>query len=105
MPVSERFRPRMLDKLRLLYGDQADGVLRRIDQLADRYAGLRGRGRDRLWDERTVVLITYGDQMRGAGQAALDAQRRFLLDYGLNTVISAIPYAQQRDDSGAQRRA
>ena len=84
MPVSEQFRSRMLDKLRLLYGDQADGVLRRIDELVDGYAGLRSRGRDSLWDERSVVLITYGDQVRGAGQAALEAQRQFLLDYELH---------------------
>ena len=45
MPVSEKFRSRMLEKLRLLYDDEANGILGRIDQLADRYATLRDRDR------------------------------------------------------------
>ena len=83
MPVSEQFRSRILGKLRLLYGERAEGVLRRIDRLADQYSGLRRRNRDSLWDQRSVVLITYGDQVRGAGQAALEAQRQFLMDYDI----------------------
>ena len=104
MPVSEKFRSRMLDKLRLLYGDEADGILSRIDQLADRYADLRGPSREPLWDERSVVLITYGDQVRGNDdQAALEAQRQFLLDYEVNAVISAIhilPFFPYSSDDG-----
>jgi sucrose phosphorylase len=93
----------MLDKLRLLYGDQAGGVLSRIDQVADRFAKLRGRERGPQWDQRSVVLITYGDQVRGAGQAALEAQRQFLLDYELDTVISGIhilPFFSYSSDDG-----
>jgi sucrose phosphorylase len=93
----------MLDKLRLLYGDQAGGVLSRIDQVADRFAKLRGRERGPQWDQRSVVLITYGDQVRGAGQAALEAQRQFLLDYELDTVISGIhilPFFPYSSDDG-----
>ncbi|MDH3718839.1 MAG: alpha-amylase family glycosyl hydrolase, partial [Planctomycetota bacterium] len=103
MPVSESYRSRMRDKLRFLYGDQADGILRRIDKLADRYAGLRSRSRDSLWDQRSVVLITYGDQVRGAGQAALEAQRQLLLDYELNKVINGIhilPFFPYSSDDG-----
>ena len=103
MPISEQFRIRMLAKLGLLYGDQADLVMSRIDQLADRYAGLRGHGRDSLWDQRSVVLITYGDQVRETGQAALEAQTQFLLDYELNTVINAIhvlPFFPYTSDDG-----
>ncbi len=103
MPISDSFRPRMLEKLRLLYGEQADGVLGRIDQLADRYAGLRDRPSGPLWDERDVVLITYGDQVRGTGQAAIEAQRQFLLDHELDNVINTVhilPFFPYSSDDG-----
>jgi glycosidase len=103
MPVSKQHRSRMLDKLRLLYREQADSVFSRIDQLADKYAGLRDRDRGPLWDERSVVLITYGDQVRGDGQAALEAQRQFLLDYELDKVIDAVhilPFFPYSSDDG-----
>jgi glycosidase len=93
----------MLDRLQLLYGEQADDVLRRIDQLADRYAALRDRPRGPLWDQRSVVLITYGDQLRGDGMASIEAQRQFLLNYDLNAVISAIhilPFFPYSSDDG-----
>jgi sucrose phosphorylase len=93
----------MLEKLRLLYGDQAETVLSRIDALADRYSRLRERPRRPLWDERSVVLITYGDQIRQEGLAALEAQRRLLLDFDLNSVINAIhilPFFPYSSDDG-----
>jgi len=103
MPISEEFRSRMLEKLRLLYNEEAEGLLDRIDQLADRYEKLRDRSRGPLWDERSVVLITYGDQVRGDYGAALEAQRRFLLDYDLDSVISSIhilPFFPFSSDDG-----
>ncbi len=93
----------MLERLQLLYGDQAGGVLQRIDTLADRYAGLRGRAANRPWDERSVTLITYGDQVREVGRAALEAQRRFLLDYEIDAVINAVhilPFFPYSSDDG-----
>ena len=72
MPISETFPSRILDKLNLLYGPEAPTVLRRIDALADRYEPLRQRHRRPLWDERSAVLITYGDQVRQEGLAALE---------------------------------
>ena len=63
MPVSESFRSRMLERLNLLYGDQSETVLVRIDAVADRYDDLRSKDQGPLWDERSVILITYGDQV------------------------------------------
>jgi sucrose phosphorylase len=86
-----------------LYGGQADAVLSRIDQLADRYAPLRRPDRGPLWDERSVVLITYGDQVRSSDQAALETQRQFLLDHEVDTVINAIhllPFFPYSSDDG-----
>ena len=42
------------------------------------------------WDERDVVLITYGDQIREAGQCPLAALRGFLAESGLDSVINTI---------------
>ena len=64
MPISDPYRSRMLDKLGQLYGQQASEVLGRIDDLVDRYADLRRPEPDSLWDQRSVVLITYGDQVQ-----------------------------------------
>ena len=103
MPISEPFRTQMLDKLRFLYAAEADHILSRVDQLADQYSAIRGQERKSLWDERSVVLITYGDQVRDASLAPLEAQRRFLLDHELNSVINAIhvlPFFPYSSDDG-----
>lgn len=103
MPVSEQVRARMLEKLRLLYGERANGVLGRIDELANRYAGLRNRKQRPLWDERSVALITYGDQVRASGLTALEAQRQFLVDYGISELVSSIhllPFFPYSSDDG-----
>ena len=103
MPVSVPYRDRILEKLKLLYGDQAGSVLGRIDNLVDQYRELRGRRSGALWDQRSVVLITYGDQVRSEKDSALEAQRKFLLDYELNTVINAVhilPFFPYSSDDG-----
>ncbi len=103
MPVSESIRSRMLEKLNLLYGDRSETVLDRIDALADRYDDLRSRDQRPLWDERSVILITYGDQVRREGQSALEAQRQFLLDYEIDKVVSGVhilPFFPYSSDDG-----
>jgi sucrose phosphorylase len=94
----------MLQRLQLLYGERADDLLKRIDTLADRYPGLRRRNQgSSLWDQRSVALITYGDQVSQSGSAALEAQRQFLLDYQIDTVINAVhvlPFFPYSSDDG-----
>lgn len=103
MPISAQFRPRLLQKLTLLYGTQAEETLARIDQLASEYADLRTRPSRELWNQQSVMLITYGDQIREPGKAALEAQRQFLIDYRLDDVISGIhilPFYPYSSDDG-----
>lgn len=104
MPISARFRRRVAEKLCLLYDDRADAVLRRIDELADRYTSLRsGRAGQELWNEQTAVLITYGDQVQQPGRAALEVLRQFLLDFELNGLISTLhllPFFPYSSDDG-----
>jgi glycosidase len=90
MPISDIFRPRIAAKLRRLYGRRAVEVQRRIDELAERYATLRDRRDERLYGEQTVLLITYGDQIRCEGRPALQVLNGFLHEYGLDKVISGI---------------
>ena len=107
MPVSDEIRRSMAAKLELLYGDQAAGVLTQIDALADRYAPLREqRGKHAgqpLWDERSVVLITYGDQVRQSGRPSLEVLNQFLHDFDLPSVLSGIhilPFFPYSSDDG-----
>jgi sucrose phosphorylase len=103
MPISDVFRPRIAAKLRRLYGKGAQAVLRRIDDLADRYASL-GENRDkRLYGEHTVMLITYGDQVRSGGRPPLQALNGFLHEYGLDKLISGLhilPFYPYSSDDG-----
>ena len=103
MSLSQQFRSQILNELQLLYGDRAEAVLHRIDDLSDRFEGPRESNRGSLWNERSVVLITYGDQVRGEGEAALEAQRQFLLDFELNAVINTLhilPFFPYSSDDG-----
>ena len=90
MPVSGVFRPRIVAKLRQLYGADAEQVLRGIDELSDRYASLRERNDDRLCGPQTVMLIAYGDQVRCEGRPSLQVLDAFLHEYGCERVISGI---------------
>ena len=90
MPVSDVFRPRIVAKLRQLYGANAEEVLQGIDELADRYGLLRERPDQRLYGPQTVMLITYGDQIRCEGRPSLQAINGFLHEYGYEKVISGI---------------
>lgn len=90
MPISDIFRPRIAAKLGRLYGPRAVEVLRRIDELADRYATLRARQDNRLYGEQTVMMITYGDQVQCEGRPSLQVLNGFLHEYGLDKVISGI---------------
>lgn len=103
MPISESVRLRMMEKLQWLYGDDAGAAMQRIDELADRYEALRDASARPLWNERSVVLITYGDQVQGDGHSALEAQRKFLLDFELDQVISVVhilPFFPYSSDDG-----
>ena len=101
--LPEATRAAILAKLGTLYGDRAGEVLERVDDLAGRYADLPRRDADGLWDETDAVLITYGDQVRGDGVAALEAQRVWLLDQGFGDLLSAVhilPFSPYSSDDG-----
>ncbi len=101
--MDSAFQIRILDRLRLLYGDRGESILRDLERLIDRHGDLCAGRRDGLWDERTVVLITYGDQIRGGEQSPLETQRQFLLDFGLDRLIDTVhilPFFPYSSDDG-----
>ena len=103
MPVSDVFRPRIVAKLRQLYGANAEEVLQGIDELADRYASLRERVDQRLYGPQTVLLITYGDQIRRTGTTPLACLREFLSAEGLDKLLSTVhvlPFFPYSSDDG-----
>ena len=87
----------------MLYGQAAEALLPRIDELADRYAQLRDRKAPPLWDERSVVLITYGDQVSSPDRPSLQALRQFLAEHELDQLINSIhilPFFPYTSDDG-----
>ena len=100
---SSHRRSRILELLCQLYGSSADELFARIEELVDRSQDLRTREHDTLWDERSVVLITYGDQVRCDGKSSLAAQQQFLIENGLDKLISAVhilPFFPYSSDDG-----
>jgi len=106
-------RKRLLPRLEILYGPRAGECLdkimaridaTRVDALPDERAanGLAANGP--IWDQRDVVLITYGDQVRFDGpegkkggprsprspRSPLLALERFLAEAGLKGLINTI---------------
>lgn len=103
MPVSERARSQIEPILQQLYAERASNVFQAVERLLDGYGNLGGTRASHLWDERSVVLITYGDQVRGQDCSALEAQRRFLLDNSVDDVISDVhilPFFPYSSDDG-----
>jgi sucrose phosphorylase len=103
MPVSAPFRNRIAAGLERLYGDRGRGVLPKFDKLADRYATLRGTPDTCLWNERSAVLITYGDQVTASGRRPLAVLHDFLHEHALDQVISALhilPFFPYSSDDG-----
>ena len=111
MPISDDCRARILRYLEQLYAGQADEVTDRIESLADRFLASYLERRDSvcdrpeasLWDERTMAMITYGDQVSSGSRPALDVQRQFLIDFefdGLLSAIHVLPFFPYTSDDG-----
>ena len=94
----------VLPRLERLYGERAARpTLSRIETAVTAH-GLGGEAMpSSRWSEKDTVLITYGDQVRGEGVSALEAQRRWLLDNGLRDAISCVhllPFFPYTSDDG-----
>ena len=103
MTLSNDIRLRIAEKLRHLYGGRAEETLRRIDGLVEGYPKLGSTEQTPLWNERDVVLITYGDQIRELSQTPLATLHSFLQQHRLHESINALhllPFFPYSSDDG-----
>lgn len=93
-------------RLDLLYGDRADGAAQQVQALVAEYQATSDpieRPEGEPWDERDVVLITYADQLRSAGQPPLAVLRDWLQSSGLDELLSVVhllPFCPSSSDDG-----
>jgi hypothetical protein len=85
--LKKNLRPR----LERLYGEQAEQCLERVAALVERIAPSIPAADPPIWDERDVVLITYGDQVQNPGEPSLRTLHRFLTQRRLDEVINTFP--------------
>lgn len=99
--VCQRLRERLAPRVELLYGKRAGDCLDKIMVLVEASrTGVAGESinqDDSIWDQRDVVLITYGDQVRFDDEQTTEPQKspltalaRFLAEAGLDSSINAI---------------
>ena len=103
MPISHELRSRLLVHLTQLYAEQAPTCLEQIVAVASHYAPLIRPRQHCLWDERDVVLITYGDQLSNDGSSPLACLQRFLLQHQLHklfTTLHILPFFPYSSDDG-----
>ena len=105
-------RERLMTILRLLYGEEkATGCLRELERLMRVYWAYRtpamieaDRGFDvtRRFDERDVVLITYGDLLASPGRRPLAALADFVSRFLRGTIntIHLLPFYPYSSDRG-----
>lgn len=99
----EDLRGRLLNRLERLYGDRAFATLEKLTTVVDRYRDRVPHSDRPLWDERDIVLITYGDQITSSAGPAVRALDRFLGDYGLRDCFSCVhllPFFPYSSDDG-----
>jgi len=99
----DRLRDRIRPRLQALYGPQAEECLTSLLELFAQYVSGPRRTREQLWSERDVVLITYPDQVRAAGEPPLVALRTFLVTHHLDEVIRVLhllPFFPATSDDG-----
>ncbi|WP_028582973.1 sugar phosphorylase [Desulfogranum mediterraneum] len=103
--LTHSFKQALLPRLTTLYGAaQVDRLLERIALIAGRYNYLEQRcSLDHpCWDERTAILITYGDMITRPGEPGLVTLGRFLGDFlkGLLPVVHILPFFPSSSDDG-----
>ncbi len=94
---------RIRGRLQTLYGQLADTSLARIVQLVEYYGPRLPTRTQENWDQRDIVLITYGDQLHSGGQTSLKTLHEFLVGHRLDQVIGTVhllPFFPYSSDDG-----
>ncbi|MBN2164076.1 MAG: sugar phosphorylase [Pontiellaceae bacterium] len=95
---------RVRSRFNRLYGPQEEEhLMERLVSLIGRYGvGLERYSRDKLWDEQTTILITYGDMVRNGDEPPLRALKRFADRYlaGAINTVHLLPFFPYSSDDG-----
>ncbi|MFO7902045.1 MAG: alpha-amylase family glycosyl hydrolase [Planctomycetota bacterium] len=103
MTFDASVQSRLKNRLCEIYGQQGCDVLPRLLELMQHYRNLDAPPRATRWDQRDMVLITYGDQVREAGHTPLESLQRFVADYQLHELINIVhilPFCPSTSDDG-----
>ncbi len=103
MAFDTTIQARLQAELDAVLGPDGYAWLAELLSLMQRYGNLIPTSRPCRWDERDVVLITYGDQVQEVGRPALEALGRFLSDYdltGLTSTVHLLPFCPATSDDG-----
>ena len=95
MSISASVGAKLQQHLSLLYGDAAADIFVQIDHLITTYQPILAADQaatkvEALWDESTVVLITYGDQILDEGVPSLRSLRNFLVEHQLDRSVNTV---------------
>lgn len=99
------FKESLRPRLSILYGEKyVDRFLERFALIAGRYNYLERRCSpdDPCWDERSCVLITYGDMVVDKEELPLQTLHRFLREHlrGVITGVHILPFFPYSSDDG-----
>jgi glycosidase len=101
--IDQEIHATMRGRLQTLYGDRAETCLARIMQLVEDYVPRLPKRTEAKWDQRDIVLITYGDQLHCADQTPLKTLYDFLVEHELEEVIGTVhvlPFSPYSSDDG-----
>jgi glycosidase len=102
--VDIRVVERMKGRFNRLYGPgEVDRCVERLVGMVGRYGvGLDGYRDPPLWDERTSVLITYGDMIQQGDEPPLQVLKRFVDQHfaGAISYIHILPFCPYSSDDG-----
>ncbi len=99
------FKESLRASLEKLYGDQQlDRLLERLSLIAGRYNYLEKSCSTETpcWDEKSCLLITYGDMITADGEAPLATLHQFLNDHlaGIISGVHVLPFFPFSSDDG-----
>ena len=95
---------RMRTRFNRLYGpNEVEHLMERLVSLVGRYGiGLEGYSKTDLWNERSAILITYGDMVQNDGEAPLQVLKRFADRHlaGAIDTVHILPFYPYSSDDG-----
>ncbi len=101
--VAKEFYNRAGAKLASLYGEhQADILIDELVSLIQHHVVKQRNSRRQRWDERDVILITYGDSLLAPDQVPLQSLHQFLNSHldGLISTVHILPFFPYSSDDG-----